>query len=75
MNIKDLEDKYKFDGYQAHLIKKGLELVEKEGHAELDALEKEGKRPFLTKGFLTMTIKEANEKLVDLTIKDKHMKT
>jgi hypothetical protein len=51
----------KLNGHQAHVIIEGLNMYKDALKQEIADLEKEGKRPFMTQGFVDMDIKEIIE--------------
>lgn len=51
------------NGFEKYLIAEGLNKVQAEMIAEIDAVEKAGKNPLMTKGYVEMTIKELKAKL------------
>ena len=49
--------------FEKYLIAEGLNKVQAEMIAEIDAVEKAGKNPLMTKGYIEITIKELKAKL------------
>ena len=61
----------KFNEFDEDLIKKGLDLVEKQWLKEIKAVEAKGKRSLFAVTFPAMYVKELKEKVNSLTVKQK----
>jgi hypothetical protein len=57
------------NGFEAHLIVKGLELVANDMKKDIVDVEKRGGNHIMTEGFVDMTIDELIKKINHLTIK------
>lgn len=56
-------------GFEAHLIKLGLEVVSAQTKKEIQDAQQLGRNHIMTEGFVDMTIKELLNKIDHLTIK------
>ena len=70
-----LDIKLLINGFEAHLIKLGLESVSAEMKKEIQEAEKLGRNHIMTEGFVDMTINELLKKIDHLTIKKMKNKT
>ena len=61
----------KFNGFEGFLIKEGLKKVMADMLAEIEKAESNGKTPFLTTGFVMMTMEELGKKVEEMTKKEK----
>jgi UDP-2,3-diacylglucosamine pyrophosphatase LpxH len=61
----------KLNGFEAFLIREGLEKVANEIKADIRNTEESGHRPLMTVGYIDMVMKELKEKLPSLTLKQK----
>ena len=59
----------KFNGHQEHVILEALELYKEALKKEIAELEAEGKRPFMTQGFVDMDVAEIAAAVKELTKK------
>lgn len=59
----------KFNGFESHLFETGIKNVAEQMKADIVKIEKEGKVPMMTAGYVDMVVDEALEKLDNLTIK------
>jgi len=61
----------KFNGFEKHLLEKGLEMVMEQMKSDIREIEDKGKNALMTEGYVDMIGKETLEKLVNLTLKQK----
>ena len=59
----------KFNPHEAYWIKEGLELAKKKAIAEIVKIEKSGRIPLMTKGYVTDQIEEIKVKVTENTRK------
>jgi hypothetical protein len=59
----------KFNGFEAYLILEGLKEVSASMKEGIEKTLAEGKRPLMTTGYVDMVVKDAIEKVNNLTIK------
>lgn len=59
-----------FNGFEAHLIKLGLDSVSKQMKEEIQEAKRKGRNHIMTEGFVDMTINELRKKIYHLTIKE-----
>lgn len=60
----------KFNGFEHHLLTEGLKQVRDKMKSDIDKIEKQGKSPLMTKGYVDIVYKEAQEKLDSFTYKN-----
>ena len=61
----------KLNGFESHLVISGLIEARNQMIMDIRSLEKEGKNPLMTVGYVEMIVDETIEKIKSLTLKQK----
>jgi lipid II:glycine glycyltransferase (peptidoglycan interpeptide bridge formation enzyme) len=55
--------KIKFNGYEQHLLLKGLEFVKDDFYKDIEKAEKKKRHHIMTKGYVDIVLKELKDKI------------
>lgn len=61
----------KLNGFESYLILQGLQKIAEEMKADIIEVERRGKNPLMTTGYVDMVIKDATDKVKSFTLKSK----
>lgn len=64
--------KYHFNQAETYWLSKGLDRIKKDAIAEIEAVEKAGNNPIMTKGYIIRELDELQKKINSLTKPDKY---